>query len=178
MKKYVYIAQSVDGFIAKSDGNLDWLDHDSLGEDYGFKNFMENIDVLLMGANTFRAVMNFDQWVYEGKKVFVLSSSLRIDDVPEKLKSRIELTSLSPKKIISQLADEGHLGIYIDGGKLIQSFLKEDLIDEIIITQIPILLGGGISLFGNLDREIKLRHTETKSFKSGLVQSIYKISHK
>ena len=175
MKKYVYIAQSLDGFIAKTDGDLDWLRYDQQDEDYGFKKFMETIDVLIMGANTFGTIMNFEEWYYDKKRVIVLSSSLKMDDIPTSLKTKIEISSLSPKKILSSLEKDNVKGVYIDGGKIIQSFLKEDLIDELIITQIPILLGAGVPLFGNLKKEIKLEHIKTLAFKNGLVQLNYKV---
>lgn len=177
MKTFVYIAQSLDGFIAKPDGNLDWLNHNSYGEDYGFKKFMKNIDVMLMGANTFNVVMNFDEWIYNNKKVFVLSNRMKMEDIPQRLYDKVEISNLSPKEIISELKEKGTKGIYVDGGKLIQSFLKEDLIDELIITQVPILLGNGIPLFGSLGKEIKLELIRNQSFKSGLIQFNYKINY-
>lgn len=177
MKTFAYIAQSIDGFIAKPDGNLDWLDHNSYGEDYGFREFLRNIDVILMGANTFSVIMNFDEWVYTNKKVFIMSNKIKTEDIPERLRDKVEISNLSPRKIITVLREKGCQEIYVDGGKVIQSFLKEDLVDELIITQIPILLGDGIPLFGKLNREIKLELVENQSFKSGLIQNRYKIIH-
>ena len=177
MKTFVYIAQSLDGFIAKSDGSLDWLDHDSNGEDYGYKEFMKNIDVLLMGANTFRIIREFNEWYYDEKRVLILSKKLTKQDIPERLQNKVEISNLSPNEILFELKKNETKGIYVDGGKLIQSFLKEGLIDELIITQIPIMLGSGISLFGNLNKEIRLELNKAKTFKSGLVQLNYRVLH-
>ncbi len=172
MANYVYIATSLDGFIATSNGGLDWLMEIPNPEknDYGFADFINGIDALVMGRNTFEKVLTFGEWSYN-KPVFVLSNSLT--DIPEKLKGKAEIVKGEPKAIITQLKTRGYDNLYIDGGKVIQSFLKEDLIDEIIITRVPILLGEGIPLFGDIDQSLKFKHIKTEVLNKMLVKSYY-----
>lgn len=163
----------MDGYIAKADGGLDWLEHDSREEDYGFNEFISKIDALVMGGNTFKKVIQFDQWYYGDTKVIVLSRSFSDSEIPGNLKEKVEISRQGPKEILSELAFRKYQNIYVDGGKVIRSFLKEKLIDEIIITIFPIVLGRGIPLFGQMDFEIKLDLINTRSFKTGLVQVHY-----
>lgn len=182
MKASVYIATSLDGFIAREDGDLDWLpgsdpneSHDSgeVNEDYGYQEFMDSVDVLVMGRSTFETVLAFGQWPYGGKRVVVLSSKLRpgSDDLPES----VEVMSGSPGEVIEALQESGARHLYIDGGKTIQGFLNAGLIQELIITVVPVLIGTGIPLFGALDHDLKLQHVETRSFPNGFVQSKYRL---
>jgi dihydrofolate reductase len=187
MKASVYIATSLDGFIARENGDLDWLPgsdesqsheddgHDSeiVPEDFGFQTFMDSIDVLVMGRNTFEMVLSIGQWPYGNKRVVVLSSKLKpgSDNLPE----NVEVKSGSPAKLIKELQESGATHLYIDGGKTIQGFLDADLIQEIIITRIPVLIGKGIPLFGPVSKDKKLEHIETHSFANGFVQSRYKV---
>lgn len=177
MKASVFIATSLDGFIARENGDLDWLPGVGAGEggeDYGYKAFMGTVDVLVMGRNTYEKVLTFGDWPYGDKPVVVLSSrSLRI---PSHLVRTVEAMSCSPSEVISRLSARNAKYLYIDGGKTIQGFLNAGLIRRFIITRIPILLGGGIPLFGPLTRDIKLRHIETRYFSNGLVQSTYEIA--
>jgi dihydrofolate reductase len=171
MSNYVYIAASIDGFIATSDGDVDWLmEANPDKSDYGFADFMDGVDALIMGRNTFDKVITFGEWSYT-KPVFVLSNSLT--EVPEKLKGKVEIIKGDIKGIVKNMKKQGYKNLYIDGGKVIQSFLKEDMIDEIIITRIPILLGKGIALFGEVDQSLKFKHTKTEVFNDSLVQSWY-----
>lgn len=134
---------------------------------------METVDALIMGRITYETVLSFDcDWPYS-KKVFVLSNSLR--EVDPSLRNRAEVISGDPKEIVKVLTSRGFRNFYIDGGKAIQSFLKEDLIDELIITQIPIVLGGGKSLFGELPKPVRLEHINTRTFDNGMVQTHYKV---
>jgi dihydrofolate reductase len=180
VKTSVYIATSLDGFIARENGALDWLpgsgegeihDDDSINEDFGFQEFMDSVDVVVMGRNTFEMVLPTGQWPYEGKRVVVLSSKLKqgSDDWPQ----TVERRSGSPTELIKDLRESGAEHLYIDGGKTIQGFLNAGLIGEIIITRIPVLIGEGIPLFGPVDRDIRLQHIETCSFANGFVQSKY-----
>lgn len=150
MKNIVYIATSLDGYIADRDGGLDWLhsvpnpDH----SDFGWAAFMAGVDALVMGRTTFETVCGFDcDWSYN-KPVFVLSNTLTA--IPENYQDKAELVSGDLPEIINTLNKRGFENLYIDGGKTVQSFLAEDLIDDLIITQIPVLLGGGSRLFSDL----------------------------
>jgi len=179
MKISVYIATSLDGFIAREDGSLDWLPGsdgeaiDGNNEDYGYHAFMESVDVLIMGRNTYEMVAGFGPWPYGEKKVIVLSSSIK--ELPPELPDVVELRSGSPDDIVKQLEASGYKHAYIDGGHTIQGFLKSDLINEITITRVPIVIGGGIPLFGPLEKDYVLKHITTQSFDNGFVQSRYAI---
>lgn len=181
MKASVYIATSLDGFIARENGDLDWLpgsdgtsgNGESGDEDFGYKAFMDSVDVLVMGRNTFETVLSFGQWPYGSKRVVVLSSKLT--QVSDKLPKTVELWSGSLTGLIKNLRESGAKHLYVDGGKTIQSFLNAGLIQEIIITRIPVLIGKGIPLFGPLDKDVQLQHIETRSFANGFVQSKYKV---
>ena len=176
LKSSVYIATSVDGFIARKDGNLDWLDYDPdlAGEDYGYQDFTSTVDTLVMGRNTYEKVLTFGGWSYEGTPVVVLSRTLTSNDIPQRLKGKVDITSLAPRALVEKLATAGRKHLYVDGGKVIQAFLSEGLIQELIISRIPILIGEGIPLFGALETDVKLTHLETKTYDSGLVQTRYR----
>lgn len=170
----VFIARSLDGYIADREGGLDWLhlvpNPDQL--DLGYEQFMEHVDAIVMGRNTFETVCGFDMdWPYS-KPVFVLSSSL--ESVPEKLRAKVEVLGGRPQDVLEQIHLKGYQRLYIDGGRTIQDFLKEDLIDELIITTIPILLGGGATLFAELPRVMEFEHVESKLYLDALVQDCYK----
>ena len=178
MANKVYVATSIDGFIADKDGGIDWL-HDipnPTGSDYGFNDFMNSIDALIMGRNTYEKVLSFGcDWPYT-KKVFVLSKTLK--NVAPSLTDKVEILSGDLEKIVGRLKNEGYQSLYIDGGKVIQDFLANNLIDELTITQIPILLGDGISLFGVLPKKIKLTHSSTEVLDGGMVKSRYLVRKK
>jgi dihydrofolate reductase len=170
----VFIANSLDGFIAKPDGDIDWLHHPDYtieGEDFGYTRFMESIDAIIMGRNSFEKVLSFDGWHYD-KPVLVLSSSLK--SVPEAVSDKAEILNGSPEEVLSKLASKGLHHFYIDGGKTIQNFLNAGLIDEMIITKIPVLLGEGIPLFGPLEKDLQLKLIGSESFDNGFVQLTYK----
>lgn len=173
LKVSVYIATSLDGFIARKNGDLDWLPTPSQGgEDYGYAKFMSTIDHIVMGRNTFEKVLSFGGWHYD-KKVIVLTN--RNLTLPPELSDKVESASLSPRELVRQLEQRGSRNIYLDGGLTIQRFLREGLVNEMIITTIPVLIGEGLPLFGPLDKDIKLELLESRSFKDGLVQNRYKI---
>jgi len=174
MPNTVYIATSLDGYIAREDGTIDWLMElpNPDKSDYGFSEFLERMDGIVMGRKSFEGVLEFGQWPYvKPLPVFVLSNSL--SELPHGLPVKVEIVKGELKKIIQALADRGIRNLYIDGGKTIQSFLKEDLIDEMIITKIPILLGSGIPLFGATNMELEFEHLETKVYNNMLVRSKY-----
>ena len=176
MKASIYIATSLDGYIARENGDLDWLpgsggqDGD---EDYGYHDFMDSIDVLVIGRNTYEMVLSFGQWPYGNRPVVVLSS--KPVQIPPDIAETVEARSCSPAELVKELAERGAKHLYIDGGKTIQGFLNAGLIQQLIITRIPVLIGRGIPLFGPLDKDIRLRHIDTRSFAQGLVQSTYEI---
>jgi dihydrofolate reductase len=176
LKTTVYIATSLDGFIARENGDLDWLPTEAdpnSGEDYGYATFMSSIDALVMGRNTFEKVLTFGDWPYGNKRVVVLSTkSLTI---PANISGSVECMSGSPAEIVARLAARGLRHLYIDGGTTVQRFLDAGAIQRLIITRIPILIGQGISLFGPLRQDIRLRHVETRQFSTGLVQSEYEV---
>ncbi|MEH6591407.1 MAG: dihydrofolate reductase family protein [Halioglobus sp.] len=173
----VYIATSLDGFIAREDGSLDWLDAASAtvpdGEDCGYAAFMNSIDALIMGRNTYEKVLSFGQWPYEKKPVIVLSS--RALEIPDSLSNMVEHSFESPNKLYERLSKMGLKRIYIDGGITIQRFLDAGLIDDITITKIPIIIAKGKPLFDGLHRDIALKHIATKSYEFGFTQSTYQV---
>jgi len=172
MVNYVYIATSLDGFIATKNGGLDWLSEipNPEGSDFGYAEFMSGIDAIVMGRKTFEKVLTFDSWPYD-KPVYVLSRN-RIK-IPQDLEHKVEIINENPKELVNQLKESGHQNLYIDGGMTIQGFLKEDLIDEMIITRIPVLLGDGIPLFGKLSQRIHFSHKQTEILSGRLVKSHY-----
>ncbi len=173
-RNMVFIATSMDGYIADKNGGLDWLQlvPNPNMIDLGYKKFMNRVDALVMGRRTFETVCSFGgDWPYK-IPVFVLSNSLNA--IPEKLQEKVQLVKGSLAKIIEQINKLGHTQLYIDGGVTIQKFLREDLIDEIIITTIPILLGGGISLFGDLPKEMNFEFIKSEVYLDAIVQTSYK----
>lgn len=173
MQNSIYIAQSLDGYIAGKNGELDWLMSipNPEGSDYGFAEFMKGIDALVMGRNTFEMVVSFGQWPYT-VPVFVPSTTL--NELPEGYEDKAGLIKGTPREIIASLKEKGHSNLYIDGGHTIHSFLKEDLIDEIIITTASIILGGGIPLFPELENNIDLELISTEKLGPQLVKDTYK----
>jgi dihydrofolate reductase len=172
MKTFIYIGTSIDGFIAREDGDIDWLvKYDSPEVNESFTEYMNNIDAIVMGRATFEKVLSFQNWPYD-KKVFVLSSSL--NNIPDHLQGKAEIISMRPKVVLNFLSSSGFTNIYVDGGKVIQEFLREDCIDEMIITRVPVLIGNGIPLFGFLQKDLNFEHIETKVYSSGLVKSHYR----
>ena len=169
----VFIAQSLDGYIADKKGGLDWLQLVPNPEQnsMGFNETMSEIDALVMGKNTFETIQSFEgPWPYQ-KPVFILSNSLKA--TPSNLKNKIQILNGGLSEILSQIHTLGYFKLYIDGANTIQQFLSEELIDEIRITTIPILLGEGTSLFGKLDLAQKWKHIKTEVFLDEVVQSWY-----
>ncbi|ERP98254.1 deaminase reductase [Labrenzia sp. C1B10] len=172
---HVFIATSLDGFIARSDGDIAWLlERDDPAEDHGYDAFIADIDVIMMGRGTFEKMHTVRPWPYH-RPVVVLSSTLTRSDLSEDLLDKVRVANFSPEEAMRMLQSEGHRKVYIDGGLLIQSFLKAGLIADMVITSVPVLLGEGRRLFGSIPTDISLRHEQTKSFPSGLVQSHYRI---
>lgn len=174
---HVFIATSLDGFIAREDGSVDWLlKRDAADEDHGYDAFIARIDALVMGRKTFEMARAFDPWPYD-LPVFVLSTKLTVQDIPRALRDTVKILNLSPREVMEELGKSGFERIYIDGGIVIQSFLARGLIKDLIITRVPVLLGRGRPLFGPLpgDIDFDLIHKGTRQFASGLVQSRYRV---
>ena len=172
-KNSVFIATSLDGYIADQNGSIDWLNtipNPNL-DDMGYVDFTERIDALVMGRTTFETVCGFDvEWPYT-QPVFVLSNTMK--EIPESHKGKAFLCKGSLTEIIATIHKKGYYRLYIDGGSTIRNFLKEDLIDEIILTTIPILLGGGAPLFAELPNELKFELVESKVFLNQITQRNY-----
>jgi dihydrofolate reductase len=134
---------------------------------------MAGVDAIVIGRNTFEIVLGFDPWPYGDKRVVVLSS--RPLDLSAVRGGRVEQRAGDPATIIADLAADGAPNLYIDGGITIQRFLRAGVIERLIVTRVPVLIGEGIPLFGSLDRDIRLSHIATRSYPSGLVQSDYRI---
>jgi dihydrofolate reductase len=172
MKTIVYIGTSLDGFIARENGDIDWLTKFANNEAFSsYDEFMSRIDAIVIGKGTFEKVLSFPSWPYT-KNVFVLSTSIK--QVPDIVKEKVTILSMQPAALLNYLSGKNYSGIYIDGGKVIQSFLKEDLIDELIISKAPVLIGSGIQLFGYLNADLSFNHIRTVVTSNGLVRSYYK----
>ncbi len=172
MKTSVFCGVSVDGFLARPDHGLDFLDTGGQ-EPHGFDEFYSSVDVIVIGRKTFDVALSFGQWYYGPKPVVVLSS--RPVDFSAVKGGVVEQMSGEPAEIVTQLEARGYKHAYIDGGITIQRFLAAGMIDRLIVTRVPVLVGAGIPLFGPLPRDIKLRHVATRTYKGGLVQSEYEI---
>lgn len=177
IKTCVFIATSLDGFISRLDGSIDWLNEANAlvpeGEDLGYQAFMEKIDALVLGRNTFEQALTFGQWTYGEKKVIVLSR--KGAKIPQALNQTVSVSAEEPAMLLKRLSSSCIHQVYVDGGQTIQSFLRDGLIDEITITVIPFLLGSGKPLFGSLPSDVALTHVFTKSYPFGFVQSKYLI---
>lgn len=174
MKNIVFLGKSIDNYIAGKNGELDWLDMipnpDQL--DMGYNDLMNEIDAIVMGKTSFETVLGFDiDWPYS-KPVFVLSQSLKA--IPEALSDKVTLLHGDETQVLNTIHQKGFHNLYIDGGKVVQNFLKQDLIDELRLTTIPIVLGDGIPLFGVLPKRLEFEHVKTEVFYNQIVQSCYK----
>ncbi len=169
----VFIGTSLDGFIARPNGDLDFLPEGG-GEPHGYKEFIASVDAIVIGRKTFEKVLTFGAWPYGDKRVVVLSS--RPVDFSAAVGGVVEQMAGPPADIISQLAARGAHHLYVDGGITIQGFLRAGLIQRLIITRVPVLIGDGVPLFGPLPHDIRLRHVATRHFPSGLVQSEYHVA--
>jgi dihydrofolate reductase len=171
MNASVFVGASVDGFIARPDGGLDWLPSGG-GEEHGYEAFIASVDVLVIGRHTYETVLGFDTWPYGGKPVFVLSTR---GLPPPPAGAVVERMEGEPAEILARLADRGFRHAYVDGGITIQRFLRAGLIQRLVITRVPVLIGAGIPLFGELPHDVALQHVETRHYPSGLVQSEYRV---
>lgn len=170
---HVMMAITLDGFVARKDHSLDWLmKQDTEGEEHGFATFLANIDVIVMGSGSYRTVLGFDAWPYE-KPVVVMSNTLSQGDVPAELQGKVEMTGLDPQSLMDEMERRGWTRVYVDGGAIVQSFMRLGLVQDLKLAIVPILIGDGIRLFGDLPADVDLKLTETKGFASGLVEMRY-----
>jgi dihydrofolate reductase len=171
MKVSVFVGISVDGFMARPDGALDFLPPGG-GEPHGYNEFIATVDALVIGRKTYETVLAFDEWPYGDKFVVVLSTQA-LANAPTGAK--VERMSGAPSEIVSQLAARGIQHVYVDGGLTIQGFLRAGLVQRLTITRVPVLIGRGVPLFGALSHDIALKHVGTQQYASGLVKSEYEV---
>ncbi|WP_031495069.1 dihydrofolate reductase family protein [Bryobacter aggregatus] len=173
---HVFIAISLDGFIARLDGDIDWLlQRDDPTEDHGYAAFIADIDMIVMGRGSYEKVLTFDTWPYL-LPVLVLSEQLADGPVPEALEGKVQFSNSTPKETMKKLAGQKVRRVYVDGGQLVQSFLRDGLIADMVITTVPVLIGSGRPLFGALTQDIDLKLVSSCRFPSGLVQSTYRLA--
>jgi dihydrofolate reductase len=177
IKASVFIATSLDGYIARKDGSIDWLDKMNAtvttGEDCGFAKYIESVDVLVMGRNTFEKVLSFGgDWFYSIPVVVLSRNNI---EIPEHLSEKVTYQNLAPVELCEFLKSEGYKSVYVDGGNTIARFLKAGLISEMIITQVPVALGKGIPLFDGLTIDMELKLVESRSYEFGFIQNKFEI---
>jgi dihydrofolate reductase len=168
----VFVGTSVDGFLARPNGDLDFLPAQG-GEPHGYDEFIATVDALVIGRKTFETVRAFPEWPYGDKRVVVLSS--RPLDFSGVRGGVVEQMAGSPAEIVSKLAASGAHQLYVDGGITIQGFLRAGLVERLVITRVPVLIGAGIPLFGALPHDLRLRHVATQHYASGLVKTEYRV---
>lgn len=172
---HVFIATSIDGFIAREDGGIDWLEGwPDVGHDYGYAAFLSAMDGIIMGRETFEKVRAFGKWPFV-LPVVVMCRSQQPELAPD-FEGDVRFSAASPFEVLDEVARVGWRRAYVDGGRLIQSFLKEGLVHDLIVTRVPILLGKGRPLFGILPNDVRLDHVSTDSYPSGFVQSRYAVA--
>jgi dihydrofolate reductase len=171
MKCSVFIGTSVDGFIARHDGRFDFLPAGG-GEPHGYDEFIASVDTIVIGRNTFEVVRKFSDWPYEDKRVVVLSN--RALDLSG-IRGKVEHMAGDPVHIVARLEASAARHAYIDGGITVQRFLRSGLIQRLIITRVPVLIGQGIPLFASLGQDIELKHVATQHYKSGMVKTEYEV---
>lgn len=168
----VFVGTSLDGFLARPDGALDFLPPDG-GEPHGYNEFIATVDAIVIGRKTFETVLPFPAWPYGDKRVVVLSS--RPLDFSTVKGGVVEQMGGAPAEIVSRLAATGAHHLYVDGGITIQGFLRAGVVQRLIVTRVPVLIGEGIPVFGALPEDVRLRHVATRHYPSGLVQSEYEV---
>ncbi|MEV0617520.1 dihydrofolate reductase family protein [Nonomuraea sp. NPDC050404] len=170
-KSSVFIGVSLDGFIARADGDLEWLTSrgEASGDDLGYNAFIGDIDTVVMGRGTYEPALTYDPWPHEGLHVAVLSGTLPIGADPRVTVHR-DLDDL-----VRALEERGTKSVYVDGGQVIRTFLRAGLIDELTITTVPVLIGTGLPLFGAVGGDVPLVHVRTKVFDAGVVQTTYAV---
>jgi dihydrofolate reductase len=166
----VFIATTLDGFIARPGGAMDWLSLvERPGEDYGYRAYFASVDTLVIGRKTYEAALGFDTWPYEGKRTVVMTTT-------QPLQKHGESTyDGPPEALVDRLTTEGARHVYVDGGAVIRLFVAAGLISDLTISVVPVLLGEGIPLWGKLGRDVRLDLVESRAFPSGLVQLAYRV---
>lgn len=186
MECSVFIATSVDGYIAESHGGLDWLHTAGNAQadmsdnpDMGFSAFMDSVDCMIIGRKTMEAISAMDlspeDWPYDDAHIVVLSNTLK--QPPKNLIGRVQMYCGGVPALIASLANQGYQHAYIDGGSVITLCLNLGLIQRMTITQAPVLLGEGIVLFGKITPAIKLENAQATAFANGFVQINYDVSY-
>ncbi|GHC44540.1 dihydrofolate reductase family protein [Neogemmobacter tilapiae] len=172
---HIFIATSLDGFIARPDGDIGWLlARDDPSEDHGYNDFIADKQMIVMGRGSYEKVQGFDPWPYD-RPVLVMSQDLAGTPVPEALQGKLRFSNRAPRDVMQDLAVQGVERIYLDGGRLVQAFLREGLVTDLVLTTVPVLIGAGRPLFGALTADVDLQLVESRAFPSGLVQSKYRI---
>ncbi len=171
----VFIATSLDGYIARPDGDILWLTSRPVpeGEDFGYAAFHDGIGAMVMGRESFEKVLTFPNWPYH-VPVTVLSRTPQRVTVPEVLKDRVRVSGKTPAKVLEELGAEGVTRVYIDGGQTIRSFLAEGLVRRMIVTLIPVLLGQGRPLWGHAAEDVDLTLVAARHWDNGFVQVEYR----
>jgi dihydrofolate reductase len=168
MRVSVFIAVTLDGFIARRDGGIDWLSLvERAGEDYGYREFIDSVDSVIIGRSTYNLALGFDPWPYEGKRCVVLTHA------PATPRHDEEFHRGLPEQLLARLAAEGGKRAYVDGGTVIQQFLAAGVVTDLTLSVIPVLLGEGVPLFGKIGRDVRLALRKSTAFESGLVQLEY-----
>lgn len=174
----VFLGMSVDGFIARLDGDLSWLTGDAEvggapddgeGGDFGFSDFVRGIDALVMGRATYDVIAPLDEWPYQGKPVHVLSTTLDVGADPRITVHR------SFEEAVAALEAAGCRRVYVDGGRTVHEFLAAGLVSEITLSRVPVLIGTGHTPFGPLPADVRLEHVATRTYAGGMVQSTYRV---
>lgn len=177
VKVSVFIGVSLDGFIARLDGNVDWLNEANKkvtpGEDFGFNSFLDSVDCIVMGRKTFEQVITFNEWAYREIKMIVLTT--KNIEIPNSLTGVVSTSNLCNEELMNQLIDDSIKHVYVDGGLVIQDFLSSGLVNEITVTIVPILIGKGKSFSNSLTKDLNLTHLKTTIFNFGFVQNKYKV---
>lgn len=172
-----FIATSLDGFIARPDGSIDWLTEVQAvipeGEDCGYLDFISSVDALVMGRHSFERVLTFQEWPYGNTPVYVMSH-VQVS-IPPSLASSVHSWQGTPEALVARLEKDGFRHLYVDGGQTIQGFLRAGLLDDITVTVIPMLLGEGRPLFGPLPHDVELTLVESHAYEFGFVQSTYRV---
>ncbi|SFF76671.1 dihydrofolate reductase family protein [Blastococcus tunisiensis] len=175
----VFLGMSVDGFIARLDGDIGWLTggdegngppDDGEGGDFGFAEFVAGIDAIVMGRSTYEFIAPFDEWPYQGKPLHVLSTTL-IDGADP----RVASVHRSVDAAAAALAAAGYHRVYVDGGRTVHAFLRAGLVADLTLSRVPVLIGTGLTPFGELAADIQLEHVRTRTFAGGMVQSTYRV---
>lgn len=170
LRAAVFLGLSVDGRIARPDGDLEWLiSRGAAAGDAGFTPFINSVDAVLMGRRTYEVIASEEQWPYLDRPVHVISTSLATDE-----DDRITVHR-SAEEAVDALGRNGHRRVYVDGGQTVRWFLASGLVDELTLSHVPVLIGDGPTLFGPLGGDVPLEHVHTEVLDGGMVQTTYRV---